>query len=111
MKINPSKTEFNRGEDLKFMKSRRNQNHARKILEDIAKERTWSRAGFLNEARRRGFLKTPIDAQIVKDVLAKMSFGHKGEYKERKRYDPEKLKTMLSDPDKYIEEKQLERYK
>ena len=69
------------------MEDRKHQNAARSLLTQIAREKTWSREGFLNECAKRGFLKTPVDKQVVKDVLNSFKFGAKGDFKERKRPD------------------------
>jgi hypothetical protein len=110
MKLNESKTQFNREQDYKFMDDRKHQNAARRLAEQIAREKCWSKEGFLNEMKRRGFLKTPQDRMIVLDVMSKMKFTSKGEFKERKKYEPKDLINKLSSPDIDPEEKQLEKY-
>lgn len=108
--IEPNENQFNREKDAEFMSDRKHQNAARSLAEQIAREKTWSREGFLNEMRRRGFLKAPQDKIIVLDVMAKMKFTSKGEFKERKKHDPKQLLEKMSSPDVDPEEKQLEKY-
>lgn len=101
MNLNISKKRFNRREDLKFMTDRKHQNAARHLLLQIAREKVWSKEGFLNECTKRGFLKTPVDKVIVKDVLNLMKFGAKGDFKERRRPDVGKFIKKGFDDDNF----------
>ena len=64
-------THFLRQTDQRFMADRKHQNLAKQFLLHKLKEREWTREEFLHECRIKGFMKTPIDRNIVKQVLFK----------------------------------------
>ena len=84
-------THFLRMNDQRFMQNRKHQTMAKQFLIHKLKEREWTREEFLHECRIKGFMKTPIDRNIVKQVLFKARLVSK---KTDKREEGFKLKDI-----------------